>query len=186
MPIVGELWKDVPGYEGLYQASTEGRILSHGRWVKGCYGSRQWRPERISNGSPDKDGYLRVTLHKEGVGNEYKVHRIILTTFVGPCPESMEGCHRNGVPANNKLSNLRWGTKLSNELDKLLHGTKLSGENHPQAKLETSGAIAIRHLYATGQLTMEQIGGQFGLSKSTVCKIVHNKRYQEHQLCKRS
>jgi hypothetical protein len=51
-----------------------------------------------------------------------KVHRLVLETFVGPCPDGMECCHNNGDPADNRLENLRWDTLSSNAYDRVEHG----------------------------------------------------------------
>lgn len=50
------------------------------------------------------------------------VHRLVLEAFVGPCPSGCEGCHYDGNPANNIVSNLRWDTTKNNCLDKRRHG----------------------------------------------------------------
>ncbi len=64
---------------------------------------------------------LRVNLGRGGV--RY-VHRLILEAFVGTCPDGMEGCHGDGDPTHNWLSNLRWGTDKENQADSKRHGTK--------------------------------------------------------------
>lgn len=47
----------------------------------------------------------------------------MLTAFVGPCPDGMEGCHNDGDPHNNRLDNLRWDTRANNARDAIRHGT---------------------------------------------------------------
>jgi hypothetical protein len=59
------------------------------------------------------------------------VHQLVLETFVGPCPENQETRHLDGIPANNRLENLCWGTSQENNgLDKRRHGTLALGERH--------------------------------------------------------
>lgn len=89
-----EIWKDIPDYEGLYQISTLGRVKSlpktyqHNLWNKTVY-----LKEKILKGSPDKDGYLRVGLTKQGIGlKTFKIHRLVCITFL-PNP--------NNLPENN-------------------------------------------------------------------------------------
>lgn len=82
---------------------TDGHVMvpaSRGhtpRWTTGCKG--------------DRGGYLRVTIH----GKDYKVHRLILETFVGICPTPNMQCdHINRNPQDNRLENLRWATPSEN------------------------------------------------------------------------
>lgn len=89
-----EIWRDILNYEGLYKSSDIGKIKNrHGRILK---------PYKRS------DGHLEVSLHKDGASKTFKVHRLVLETFVGPCPPGMECRHLDGNPLNNKLNNLCW------------------------------------------------------------------------------
>jgi len=67
-------------------------------------------------------GHQLVKLSKDGSSRAGKVHRLVLLTFVGPPPEGCEGCHNDGNPANNDLTNLRWGTRSDNLYDRVRHG----------------------------------------------------------------
>lgn len=123
-----EEWRDIPGYEGAYQVSDQGRVRSLDRYVlAGVDGRRLLRGKPMSI-SPDKDGYQKVTLYSSGQGKTFRVHRLVLKSFVGPCPEGMEACHGNGGRSDNRLDNLRWDSLSANEYDKVGHG------NHHQAR----------------------------------------------------
>ena len=89
--------KDIPGYEGLYEADKEGKIYSIAR--RGTKGGEPsyWISE---------SGYLHAIL--SNVNTKYKrVSRLILETFVGPCPKGMECRHLNGKKLDNRLINLK-------------------------------------------------------------------------------
>lgn len=120
-----------------YRVSDDGRVFS-------CVlpGSRarlgatwhELRPHPLKN-----SGHLQVWL---GRGDCRYVHTLVLEAFIGPCPPGMEACHfpdRN--PANNRLENLRWGTRTENHADSRKHGTAYFmpgthlGEDHPCVKL---------------------------------------------------
>lgn len=117
-----ERWLPIPGYEGSYEVSDLGkvrsldRITNDGKRVRGCV----LKPFTMPS------GHLRVGL-SPGQGRTRKVHRLVLEAFVGPCPPEMEALHRNGIPGDCRLTNLRWGTKSDNARDQITHGV------HPEA-----------------------------------------------------
>jgi hypothetical protein len=124
-----EIWKPIPGYEGQYEVSDQGRVRSSTRLVmcegtiKGSYFSvkqgRMLRPGRMPA------GHLSVSL---GRRNSQCVHKLVLLAFVGPAPEGFECLHANGNPADNRLVNLRWGTRAENIRDAIRHGTWMTPE----------------------------------------------------------
>lgn len=116
---VSEQWKAVPGYEGLYEVSDQGNIRSLDRLSAD---GRRLKGKPVAQAS-DAGGYRLTWLHKNSKRQMFIVHRLVLSAFVGPCPEGMEGCHDNGDPADNRLENLRWDTKSANCLQKVDHGT---------------------------------------------------------------
>lgn len=109
-----EIWKDIPGYEGRYQVSDAGRVRSVDRPVRVvCHGvdtvpvaqGKVLRPGR------NNSGHVTVAL---GRGNSRLVHQLVLEAFVGPCPNGCEVLHLNHQPADNRLSNLNYGTRSEN------------------------------------------------------------------------
>ena len=95
-----EVWRDIRGYEGLYQVSNLGRVKSIPR-------------ERTKGGilKPLKDttGYLSVNLYKNGKIKRYKIHRLVANNF-------LEVNHKDGNKLNNNLSNLEYVTRSQNIL----------------------------------------------------------------------
>lgn len=121
-----ELWKDILGFEGFYQASDLGRVRSVNRTISHLKDSRvRHLKGRILRVKIDGNGRQSVILSKYGHHTTRRVHRLILEAFVGPCPLGYECCHNDGNASNNNLTNLRWDTKHSNEHDKKLHSTDL-------------------------------------------------------------
>jgi len=110
-----EVWRDVPGYEGRYQASDQGRVRSVDHRVRlvtrQAGETTRLVPGRILRPGKLKCGHVTVAL---GKGNSQSVHRIVLLTFVGPCPSGEEGLHLNHTPNDNRLSNLKYGTRSEN------------------------------------------------------------------------
>lgn len=95
-----EQWRDIEGYEGLYQVSDWGRVKSLNYLHTGV--------ERLLVGIKNKDGYLRVCLWKDGKRKWCKVHRLVTQAFI-PNPYGLPQVnHKDENPANNVVSNLEW------------------------------------------------------------------------------
>jgi hypothetical protein len=92
---------------------------------------------------PIKGGYLQVNLFRDGKHRPKRVHQLILEAYIGPCPPGMETRHINNIPSDNRLSNLRWGTRAENDEDKRLAGS-LKGTLNPKAKLTEEDVRSIR------------------------------------------
>lgn len=116
-------------------------------------------------------GYYYVKLNDR---KNHAIHRLVLETFVGPCPDGMEGCHDDGDRTNNQISNLRWDTKSENRKDAIEHGTAkyMPGENHPNAKLTEQVVRTIVYIYRTKILTQKEIAKLYDVSRSTVSYIL--------------
>lgn len=123
--MTAERWRPVPGWEGLYEVSDQGRVRSMARkvWQTGRWGTRFQRrvTGRILKPGIVR-GYERVVLQDDGSTENVAVHRLVLLAFVGPCPEGMEACHANDDRRDNRLANLRWDTKSANCLDRTRNG----------------------------------------------------------------
>ena len=111
LAVTMENWKDIPGYEGRYQVSDQGRVRSFCLDTRG----RFLKPGRMPS------GHLSVAL---GRRNSQCVHRLVLLAFVGPPPKKSECRHLNGVPSDNRLENLKWGTRSENIGDDFVHGVR--------------------------------------------------------------
>lgn len=110
-------WKDIPGYEGIYQISRQGQLRSLARTAHGGI-RRRAMPLAISY--TDRD-YAVVALNKKGRRRMYYVHQLVLRTFIGPRPRNQEACHNNGQRRDNRLCNLRWDTHTANCADRERH-----------------------------------------------------------------
>ena len=117
-----EQWKTIPGWEGFYEASDMGRIRSVDRIVQRKGWDMKLRG-KVLKPAPDHYGHLYVNLNRGGTPTRGSVHRLVMLTFVGPCPAGMEVCHQNGTPEDDRLTNLRYDTHANNMLDKNEHGT---------------------------------------------------------------
>lgn len=161
---MAEIWKDIPGYEGRYQASTEGRIRSVDHRVRlVAHGKETTRlsPGRVLRPGGRKDGHLSVMLGHKAHGSQ--VHQLVMLTFVGPAPEGCEVCHNDGNPANNALENLRYDTRSENIKDVVRQG------GHWR-KLNAEDVREIREMLGRGY-TGAEIARAFCISQTQISKI---------------
>lgn len=104
-----EIWKDIVGFEGLYQVSDLGRVRSYDMEVNNCGSTKSVRKGRLLSKINTK-GYERVHLCKDGKSRQYYVHVLVMSTFSpNPDPEHLtEINHKNEVKNDNRLCNLEW------------------------------------------------------------------------------
>lgn len=109
-----EEWKSIPGYEGLYEISSYGRVKSLDRYVK--VKSKSYRLQKGKMLSPIKNkyGYLQVFLCCNGKYKIISVHRLVALTFI-PNPDNLPMInHKDEVKTNNSVDNLEWCTEKYN------------------------------------------------------------------------
>lgn len=108
-----EQWKDITGWEGRYQISTEGRVKS----IRG--GKVRPQTEKLLVLAHDAYGYQHINL---GPKQRARVHRLVAEAFI-PNPEGYPlVCHHNDVRDDNRLENLYWGTVKDNAQDRERRG----------------------------------------------------------------
>lgn len=118
-----ERWLPVLGYEGLYEVSDCGNVRSVDRMVRTFGGAVRLALGVPVKAWPNRAGYMKVKLWRDGTTKDRAVHTLVLESFVGPRPEGLICCHNDGNPGNNVLENLRWDDYRSNNLDAVRHGT---------------------------------------------------------------
>lgn len=101
-----EIWKDIEGYEGLYQVSNYGRVKS--------LGNEASRKEKIRKVRFNNDGYPVIYLHKNGEKKFFLIHRLVAQTFI-PNPNNLpEINHKDECKTNSFVENLEWCDRLYN------------------------------------------------------------------------
>lgn len=167
---MNEEWRPVMGWEGLYEISSLGRCRSIRRTVIVESSKRRFSMTvggRIRKPGLAKEGYLVFVLIADEKRVVRRAHQLVLEAFVGLRPEGTEGCHNNGTPSDNRLSNLRWDTPRNNYLDTIKHGTQTRGERHGCSKLTEDEVRFIR----SSAIRRSEIAKMFGVYVSTISKI---------------
>lgn len=157
-----ERWLPVVGFEGFYEVSDLGNVRS-------LYTGNLLTP------GPHPGGYLLAHLYVNGHHTARTIHSLVLTAFVGPRPPKQEALHDNHVRSDNRLSNLRWGTKRQNEDAKIAAGRSLRGEAGTGTKLTVDQVLAIRRKRGVPQ---QELADEYGCTFSNISAIQRRKSWR--------
>lgn len=164
--LPGEEWLGLVAYPG-YDVSSFGRVRSYR--TQGGGATTLSETPRVRKTFVEKlGGYVSLRISVDSKPRNIRVHQLVLTAFVGPCPEGMEGCHfPDRDRTNNWVGNLRWDTKANNSADKKIHGTT-------RAKLTADDVRMVRKLAAEGA-KQKELAKMYGVSQPLISKIIHRK-----------
>lgn len=151
-----EQWRDVVGFEGVYKVSSLGRVrrVRSGKW-------------RILKGSVNRTGYRYVTLVNRPNSKSVQVSHLVADAFIGKRPDGYQVNHIDGNKLNNAVNNLEYCTRQQNIRHAVEHLHRGLG------KLTSDDAARLRDMYATGEFDRKTLAQAFGVSDSTVGKILN-------------
>jgi hypothetical protein len=163
-----EKWKAINGFEDQYEISNLGNLRSIDRIVK-HYIDGFTRRYKGSNKKirPDKDGYLRCTLKKDGKSYHFRVHRLVADAFISNERQLKIVNHLNGIKTDNRVENLEW----CNHSDNVIHAVS---NRLIETKLTDEQAIEIFN----SKLSNRKLGEQFKINSSIVWRIKNKKAYK--------
>ena len=161
-----ERWRDIEGYEGLYQVSSCGRVKSLGRYKISKGGSNVYIKERIFKPKTLATGYLLIALCKEGDTKQFSIHRLVAEAFI-PNPENLPQVnHKDEVKVNNYVSNLEWCTSKYN----INYGTR----NERASKKHSKKVLCVETNVIYESITEAQ--KQTGINHSNIVYCCKGKR----------
>lgn len=176
-----EIWKDIIGYEGLYQVSNFGRVKSLDRMTNGPNGCLIPKPGKIIKQRPTKWGYMKVKLSKKSVFKHPTVHRLVAIHFI-PNPENKPQVnHIDCDRKNNNLINLEWCTPKENQKHALENGRYLIGERSVNAVLTDELVVAIKILISRG-MQQKDIAKELFINAPSISRINIKKTWKHIEI----
>lgn len=153
-----EEWRAIPGFDGLYDISSLGRVVSfvsnHGK---------PSAPHILSPGS-HQQGYLMVSLTSNGTIHQRRVHRLVAMTFIGSPPfDGAWALHKNDDNTDNRPENLYWGTINDNARDALVNGRRV-------AKLNVEAVKDICRRLNAGE-TVRSLAAEYKVSQNRIADV---------------
>ena len=166
-----EVWKDVKGFEGLYEISNFGRCKSKKRKTKtiSIFKDRLLTPKLSQN------GYLRYGLSKNGVVKSHLIHRLVAIHFIDNTENKPQINHINGIKTDNMVENLEWATSSENLLHKF---NKLNYKQHNRLLDDNQVIEIIEYLknYKRGMVVW--LAKKYNVPRNTICVIKSGKKYK--------
>lgn len=188
-----EMWKDIEGYEGLYQISNFGNVKSYPKtWL--CGGANNAplnefkHSGKILKQSLRSNGYFHVCLYNCNGYKQLSIHRLVCISFIKNTDNKPCVNHIDGNKQNNNVCNLEWVTRSENQRHAVKLGLiksgykntnyKFKGENNERAKFSNNEIIELRKLINSKLYTQIQLAKIYNVSQATISKIKLGKTYE--------
>lgn len=165
--------RTIPGFEN-YMISKSGELWSNHNNRHGA--GSEWKKMKPLLATMGVNQYYFVHLCKNGKMKRKSIHSLVLLAFIGPRPGGHDVRHMNGNGLDNRLENLKYGTRTENVADARAHGTTARGETHGAAKLTTENVREIRSLRESG-LSQYKIAARFNVARESVRDILARKNW---------
>lgn len=163
-----EEWRDIPNFEGSYLISNLGNVKSVERFKRNNAGT-QFVNERLLVLTPDKDGYLRVCLSKDGLHYLKSVHRLVAEAFI-PNPDNLPVInHKNEDKQDNRVENLEWCTVKYNT--NYGNGMRKMAITQGRPVLQLNNGHIVEEFYST-----QEASRKTGIPQANIYKVCVGER----------
>lgn len=172
-----EIWKSIPGFEGLYEISSLGNIKSLDRYVNHNSTFKALKKGKILKQKINKLGYKSIVLYSKNKRFYKYIHRLVAIEFIDNPEDKQCVNHIDGNPYNNNVKNLEWSTykeNIKHALDNDLMNPPI-GERCAQSKIKKADVIDIRRAYSNTGIRQSDIARIYKLDQSTVSNIINRK-----------
>ena len=168
-----EVWKDIGGYEGLYQVSNLGRIKSLDRRTM------KWKIKAL--GFNGKNKYLQVSLYKNNIEKRYLVHRLVAQAFIPNLYNKETINHKDGNKQNNNVNNLEWATRSENSQHAFRTGLAHNWLEGKRGKDNYQSKIILQIDKNTKKIIgkfygLREASEKTGVHESDICNCCNNKK----------
>lgn len=164
-----EIWKDIDGYEQLYQVSNLGRVRSLERLVTTNKGNGGFKKIKSKIREPqNRNGYKVVALFRDGKRTSFYIHRLVAESFILNHSNFPMVNHKDEKRENNTVENLEWCNHQYN----ITYGTTLQRKSEALAR-----AVQGTHVKTDEKITFSSTmeAGKNGFSQSAICRCCNNK-----------
>lgn len=161
-----EEWKEVKGYEGIYEISNTGKVKSN-------------RSSILLKLRKTKDGYPTCSLCLNGIKKKVLIHRLVCIAFILNPEKKKTVNHKDGIKTNNNVSNLEWATNKENNIhaweNGLIKPPDHNGELNPKSKLSLNDVKEIR---AIGKREFQYVlAKRYGVTQANISSILIGKSW---------
>ena len=169
-----EEWKEIKGYEGLYEVSNFGKVRSINHKMKqktkgGVIIERSIKG-KVLKGNPDKDGYLQVYLCKNGKSKPRKIHRLVAEHFI-PIEEGRNIVnHIDSNRTNNSFLNLEWCTISENVLHAYRYGNQKPVHPKKVSQFDKDGTLL------NEWSSMKEAGRKTGIRPAGISRVCNQEK----------
>jgi phosphoglycolate phosphatase-like HAD superfamily hydrolase len=174
-----EEWRDIPGWEGLYQASDHGnvrRIVRFRKVGRGLFEPSEFRPVKL--GTDSRNGYRTARLSHSSSAKTLLVHRLVCAAFHGLSQSGRNHvAHFDGSRDNNRADNLRWASPKENAADRRRHDRDMPGERHVLSKLSAEQVKLIRAAHGPRGSGV-RLAREYGVTPTLISRIVRRRTWK--------
>lgn len=179
---IKEIWKDVEGYETLYQVSNLGNVKRL-KGIRNYVDGRSYKyKEEIMNFDYSTPGYKRYCFTKNKKTLKREVHRFLAIAFI-PNPENKPQVnHINGIKTDNRVENLEWVTARENLMHATRTGLRRNARSHKihTCKINEFTILAIRRLHRINpEFNRSDVARKLNVNYNVIWKIITNRTWKK-------